>query len=150
MDRFGQPWRFGEAVSRFAPKRAGLAGALKANIERRADEVRSTRVVVRAIVEGEQAKEALRAMGLGSGKLAGDIVGGIKDAVARAMTDARAQIGSATDELVGEIKTGATNVKRAIQAEVINVRKEFGDIVGNATDAAEEAVADAKKLAGGG
>lgn len=87
-------------------------------------------------------------MALGSGRMAASIVSGIQEAVARAMTDARSQIGSATDELVAEIKSGAVNVKRAIQAETSRVREEFGQVVGNATAAAEEALDEAKNQAG--
>lgn len=84
---------------------------------------------------------------IGGGRMAGEIVGGIKAAVAKAMDEAKGEIVGATTELVAEIRDGAKNVKRAIQTEVMNVRKEFSDIVGNATAEAEEAVEEARTLA---
>ena len=77
---------------------------------------------------------------IGSGRLAGDIVTGIKSAVDAAMDDAKKEIVGATTELTAEIRDGAKAVKRAIQAEVMNVRQEFGAVVGNAQAAAEEAI----------
>lgn len=118
--------------------------------DRLGDELKAQTALISAHTAVAQAVNERRAgMAIGSGKMASDIVGGIKDAVARAMTDARAQIGGATDELVAEIKSGAQNVKRAIQVETANVRQQFGEIVGNATDAAEEAIAEAKQSAEG-
>lgn len=84
---------------------------------------------------------------IGGGKLAGSIVDGIQTAVAKAMDDAKREIAGATTELVGEIRDGGQAVKRAIQAEVMNVRNEFGKIVGNAEQAATDAVTEAKAAA---
>jgi hypothetical protein len=83
---------------------------------------------------------------IGSGKMAGDIVSGIKTAVDAAMVDAKREIVSATTELTAEIRDGAKAVKRAIQVETANVRAQFGVIVGNAQAEAEEAVDEAKKM----
>jgi len=83
---------------------------------------------------------------LGSGRMANSIVSGIKDAVATAMDSAKTEIYAATTELTAEIRDGAKAVKKAIEAEVLNVRAEFGAVVGNAQAAAEDAVDEAKKL----
>lgn len=131
----------------FAPEHVRFVRELTSALPGETERLKSAQVIAKAIVEGQQAKAVVRAMGLGSGKMASSIVSGIQDAVAKAMTDARAQIGSATDELVAEIKSGAANVKRAIQVETANVRQEFGQIVGNAAAAAEEAVNEAKDAA---
>lgn len=85
---------------------------------------------------------------IGSGRVAGQIVGDIRSAVDKAMTDAKAEIAGATTELVAEIRDGAKAVKSAINQEIATVRKQFGEIVGNAAAAAEEAVEEVRAEAG--
>lgn len=82
---------------------------------------------------------------IGSGRMAGDIVSGIKGAVAKAMDDAKSEIGAATTELTIAIRDGSRQVAKAIHAEVIHVQQEFNGIVGNAQSEAEAAVSEVKK-----
>lgn len=84
---------------------------------------------------------------LGGGRMASSIVLGIKSEVAKAMDDAKKEIGVATAELVSEIRDGSKAVKAAIKQEAANVRAEFGDIVGNAAAVAEQAVVEVKQEA---
>lgn len=84
-------------------------------------------------------------MPIGGKKIAGDIVGGLKGEVAKAMDDCRLQIAGAVTELVNEIKDGTKQVVRAVHSEADGVRREFAEIVGNAEFAAEDAIEQAKK-----
>jgi hypothetical protein len=65
--------------------------------------------------------------------------------VAKAMDEVRLDIAAATTELVTEIKDGA-KVARAIRAEAMEVRSQWGQVIGNAEEAAEESRVDAAAL----
>jgi hypothetical protein len=87
---------------------------------------------------------------IGARKLAGEVIGGIRAAVAKAMDDLHLEVAGGITELVTEIREGGQSVRRALQDEAAGVREELSGIVGNATAAAEDAVAEAKKIAAEG
>ena len=84
---------------------------------------------------------------IGARKLAGEVIGTIKDAVGKAMDEMRLEVAGGITELLTEIRDGGKSVRRALQDEAMGVRAELGTIVGNAAAAAENAIADAKKIA---
>jgi hypothetical protein len=77
---------------------------------------------------------------IGAGRLAGSLIGEVKATV-------KARIGAAAAELVAEISDGTTAVEKALQREALDVRASFAEVVGNASAAAEEAVAKAEAAA---
>jgi hypothetical protein len=85
---------------------------------------------------------------IGASKLTGSLMGSIKESVDKAMADAHLEIGAAVTELVSEIKDGKKQVVRALNAEAMKVRQQFGSLVGNAEGAGDEAVAEAEKAVG--
>ena len=72
--------------------------------------------------------------------MASDLVGGMRAQVAKAMDEVRLDIAAATTELLTEIKDGA-KVARAIRAEAMEVRAQWGEVIGNAEAAADESMA---------
>ena len=132
--RDGRGDRFAPPVARFVER---LAGALPRETER-IKAVTEVRPIMIAAVEG--------AMAVKASDMANSIIGSFQAAMQRAMTDAQTQIGGATDEMVATIKAGAQNVKRTIQAETLKVQAAFGVVVGNAAEAADEAVKDAQQV----
>jgi hypothetical protein len=81
-----------------------------------------------------------------AGALLDDIRADLQKALVNARDDSKLIISGAIIDLVKEFKTGTKSVERAIQAEAMAVRDEFATIVGNAHDAAEDAVGQAKDL----
>lgn len=82
---------------------------------------------------------------IGGKRLAGSLVEEIRGTVSREMSKARGVIGDALNELADEIRHGSEMVASVVRQEARGVRDEFGDIVGNAHEAAEEAVQVAKQ-----
>jgi uncharacterized protein YjbJ (UPF0337 family) len=87
---------------------------------------------------------------IGARRLASGIIGGIKDAVGKAMDEMRLDVAGGITELTTEIREGGQMVRRALRDEAMGVRVELGTIVGNAQAAAEDAVTEAKKIAAEG
>ena len=87
---------------------------------------------------------------IGARKLASGVIGGIQAAVAKATDEMRLEVAAGINELVTEIRDGGENVGRALRAEAMGVREELGAIIGNAQSAAEDAVAEARKVAAEG
>ena len=83
---------------------------------------------------------------IGGQRIAGDIVNSLRASVSKAMDESRRQIDGAVNDLVTEIRAGAKQVVKAVQTEAMAVRAEFGDIIGNAEEIADEAIADAKQV----
>jgi len=89
---------------------------------------------------------------LGSGRAAGAIIGDLKATVAKAMDAAKQKIANATAELTNEISTGSDNVEKALHREILAVRQEFGEVIGNGPEVADtEPVVETKvETAGSG
>lgn len=81
---------------------------------------------------------------IGSGRMAGSIVSDLRGEVDKAMADAKNEIRAGTTTLVATIRDGSRAVRKAIEAEAMRVQQEFGQIVGNAEEMAEDAVKEAK------
>ncbi len=82
---------------------------------------------------------------IGSGRAAGAIVGDLKATIAKAMDAARQKIAAATTELTAEINDGSAAVESALHREILAVRQEFGEVIGNGPEVADtEAMVETK------
>jgi len=62
----------------------------------------------------------------------------MRESVDKAISDASKGIQSATDELVGTIKSGGEKVRRAIVRESDEVRRSYGEMLGNDAETGEK------------
>ena len=81
---------------------------------------------------------------LGAGKMVNDLVGGIRAALQKEMDDAKLEIAGEVTALLTEVRQGKAQVIKIVRDGVQEVRDEFGALIGNATDAADEVAADAR------
>ena len=82
---------------------------------------------------------------LGAGKMVNDLVGGIRAALQKEMDEAKLEIAAEVTGLLTEVRQGKALVVKIIQDGVQEVRDEFGALIGNAHDTADEIAADAKQ-----